>query len=317
MHSIGARVLRGRIPKAVDLDTTSVAQYPRGSSTASVVIAARNEEYVLGRCLDALVRLSQPNELEIVVVCNGCTDRTADIARGYGEAVRVIETPIASKTAALNVGDAHVSAFPRFYVDADVVLPIESIRRIAARLVERRALAASPGMSLDLHRSTVPVRAYYRIWVRMPYVREGMIGVGVYALSEQGRRRFGEFPEIIADDGYVRMLFDVRDRLNVADAPVHVFAPQAFSDLVRIKTRSRLGRYQLRQRFPELFARERSTKSYRRAIWGIVTRPWLWPAAVFYTAVLVETRRRARPQLNSFTDYVWERDQSSRRPDRH
>ena len=51
----------------------------------SVVIAAHNEEDVLGRCLDALLRGSRPTELEIVVVCNGCTDRTADVARGYGD----------------------------------------------------------------------------------------------------------------------------------------------------------------------------------------------------------------------------------------
>ena len=98
----------------------------------SVVIAAHNEEDVLGRCLDALLQDARPRELEIAVVCNGCTDRTADVARGYGDGVRVIETPVASKTAALNLGDARVSGFPRFYVDADVVLPIASIRRIAA-----------------------------------------------------------------------------------------------------------------------------------------------------------------------------------------
>ena len=40
--------------------------------------------------------------------------------------------PRASKTAALNLGDARVSGFPRFYVDADVMLPLASIRRIAA-----------------------------------------------------------------------------------------------------------------------------------------------------------------------------------------
>ena len=102
----------------------------------SVVIAAHNEEDVLGRCLDALLQAARPDELEIVVVCNGCTDRTADVARAYGDGVRVIETPQASKTAALNLGDARVSGFPRFYVDADVTLPLASVRRIAARLAE-------------------------------------------------------------------------------------------------------------------------------------------------------------------------------------
>ncbi len=282
----------------------------------SVVIAAHNEEDVLGRCLDALVQTAGTEELEIVVVCNGCTDRTVDVAREYSNGVRVIETPRACKTAALNLGDAVVSGFPRFYVDADVTLPLASVRRIVARLAEGNALAAAPVMDVDLRGSSAAVRAYYRIWERLPYVREGMIGVGVYVLSEEGRRRFAEFPEVIADDGYVRMLFSAGERISVRDAPVRVYAPERLPDLTRIKTRSRLGRYELRQRFPDLVASERTTKSYRNAMGTIVARPWLWPSAVVYAAVLVQSRRRARRQIMSIGDYIWERDQSSRRPDR-
>ena len=281
----------------------------------SVVIAAHNEEDVLGRCLDALVQATRPQELEIIVVCNGCTDRTADVAREYGNRVRVIETSTASKTAALNLGDARVSGFPRFYVDADVTLPLESIGLIAARLDEGDALAASPVMDLDLRASSLAVRAYYRIWMRLPYVREGMIGVGVYALSEDGRARFGEFPEVIADDGYVRMLFRPGERIRVDDAPVRVYAPARLTDLVRIKTRSRLGRCQLQQRYPDLVAHERTTKSYGNAMGTIFVRPWLWPAAIVYAIVVAWSHRRANKQLSSIDDYVWERDQSSRRPD--
>ena len=283
----------------------------------SVVIAAHNEEDVLARGLDALLQGSRPHELEIVVVCNGCTDRTAEIARGYGEEVRVIETPKPSKTAALNLGDARVDGFPRFYVDADVVLPLAAVQRIVERLAHGDVLAASPVMDLELRGCSRAVRAYYRIWRRLPYVREGMIGVGVYALSEQGRRRFAAFPDVIADDGYVRMLFDGRERLRVDDAPVRVYAPARLFDLVRIKTRSRLGRHELQQRFPELTARARTTKSYRHAVGSILARPWLWPAAVVYVSVTVFTRYRARRQVASLDLYVWERDSSSRRTDRY
>jgi hypothetical protein len=230
--------------------------------------------------------------------------------------VRVIETPTASKTAALNLGDGFVSGFPRFYVDADVTLPLVAVRRIAAGLVETGALAAAPVMSLDLAGSSRAVRAYYRVWSLLPYVHEGMIGVGVYALSEGGRRRFGEFPDVIADDGYVRMLFGSGERIRVDDAAVRVYAPKRLSDLVRIKTRSSLGRYQLGRRFPDLAARERTTKSYRNAVRTIAIRPWLWPAGLVYAAVVVQSRRRARRQLTSVDSYVWERDWSSRRIER-
>jgi glycosyltransferase involved in cell wall biosynthesis len=281
-----------------------------------VVIAAHNEEAVLARCLDALLQDARPGELEIVVVCNGCTDRTADIARGYDERVGVLEVPKPSKTGALNLGDARVRGFPRYYVDADVRLPITSVRRINARLAAEHAPAASPVMSLDIDACSLAVRAYYRIWLRLPYVREGMIGVGVYALSEDGRRRFGSFPDVIADDGYVRMLFSPEERIRVDNAPVRVYAPRSLPDLIRIKTRSRLGRYELGRRFPDLVRRERGTKSYRSVGRTILVRPWLWPAAALYAAVVVQTSRRARRQAASIDEYVWESDRSSRTSDR-
>lgn len=285
------------------------------SMSIAVVIPAHNEESVVERCLDALLTGARPGELDIVVVCNGCEDRTAERARtrARGEEVRVLETDRASKTEALNLGDRVVSGFPRFYVDADVVLPLDGLRRMAARLVRGDALAAAPTMDVDLGRSTWPVRAYYRVWTLLPYIREGMIGVGVYALSEDGRRRFGEFPDVIADDGFVRMLFRADERLRVDGARVRVVAPKRMDDLLRIKTRSRLGGYELRTRFPELTIRERRSKSYGGAVGLILLRPWLWPHAIVYAAVQLTTRRRARSHLANRTPYVWEKDLSTRR----
>ena len=47
----------------------------------SFVIPAHNEEAVIGRCLTALLAGARRDELDIIVVCNGCTDRTAEVAR--------------------------------------------------------------------------------------------------------------------------------------------------------------------------------------------------------------------------------------------
>jgi len=187
-----------------------------------VVIPAHNEEVVLGRGLDGVLSGALLGEIDVVVVCNGCSDGTADVARSYGDRVRVIETPIPSKTHALNLGDEAARGFPRFYVDADVVLTLDGIRRIAARLGASGAPAAAPVMQVDLSGSSWPVRAFYAIWTQMPYTREGMIGVGVYALSEEGRRRFGRFPDVIADDGYVRALFSPVERVRVDEVPVRM-----------------------------------------------------------------------------------------------
>jgi glycosyltransferase involved in cell wall biosynthesis len=281
--------------------------------TVSIVIPAHDEEAVIGRCLAALADGAAEGELDVVVVCNGCKDGTAAAARAAAPAARVIEIEAASKPRALNAGDAAARAFPRLYVDADVVLSLAAVRRVAAVLTAEGALAAAPVMDLDTAGAAWPVRAFYDVWTRLPYTREGMIGVGVFGLSAAGRGRFGEFPDVIADDGYVRMHFRADERVRVDDAPVRVKAPATFAGLVAIMTRSRLGGYELERRFPDLVAREQSGKRYGSAAGVVAVRPWLWPQAFVYLAVNLIARRRAARQLARREAYVWERDESSRR----
>src|ERR1700736_3335542 len=109
---------------------------------ASVVIAARNEEAVIGRCLRALLAAAAPGELEVIVVCNGCSDGTSSVVGAAYPTVKVVELPVASKVAALNAGDDVAQAFPRFYVDADVELTTESLRAVAQVLTTGRVPCA-------------------------------------------------------------------------------------------------------------------------------------------------------------------------------
>ncbi|OUM95346.1 MAG: glycosyl transferase family 2 [Thermobacillus sp. ZCTH02-B1] len=51
----------------------------------AVIVAAHNEERVIGALLDNLLKLDYPRELyDIFVICDNCTDRTADVVRAYG-----------------------------------------------------------------------------------------------------------------------------------------------------------------------------------------------------------------------------------------
>src|SRR5690606_19701895 len=157
---------------------------PRGYMI-SVVVPACNEEGVIRRCLDAILGDARPGEIEVVVACNGCVDRTAAIARGVPGVV-VVETAERSKARALNLGDAHASAFPRLYVDADVRLSTDAVRSLAAALRDGAALAA-PRAAIRTDHASWPVRAFHRAWEATPYFRAGFVGCGVYALSEAGR----------------------------------------------------------------------------------------------------------------------------------
>lgn len=78
----------------------------------SVIVPAHDEARVIGRCLDALFIGLEPGQLDVTVVCNGCGDDTAAVARSAGYDVHVIELAAASKAAALRAGDASATAFP-------------------------------------------------------------------------------------------------------------------------------------------------------------------------------------------------------------
>ena len=61
----------------------------------SVVIPAHNEERYIGACLRSVVRASEqvkPDAVEIFVVANRCTDRTAEIAAQFGARVLTDDT---------------------------------------------------------------------------------------------------------------------------------------------------------------------------------------------------------------------------------
>ena len=65
-------------------------------------------------------------------MANGCTDDTAAVARAAG--VAVIELEPGGKIQALNAGDAASIEFPRFDVDADVVVGADDLEAMAGRL---------------------------------------------------------------------------------------------------------------------------------------------------------------------------------------
>ena len=276
----------------------------------SIVIPAHNEETTIGRCLNRLLGEGSSASLQVVVACNGCSDRTAEVARKFGDRVTVVETEVASKVHAMNLGDDVAEGFPRFYMDADVVLSPNDICEVERTLQCKGVLAAAPRMEMDFSNASWAVRAFYRVWMALPYTRSGMMGVGVYALSDEGRSRFGRFPDIIADDGYIRVLFKPHERAAVDAARSIVKAPSTLAGLIKIKTRSRLGGFQLATLYPELL--ENDDKNYATAFWDILKTPLIWPCVPVYLYVNLVAKRRARKQLHQLDQYVWERDDSSR-----
>lgn len=277
----------------------------------SIIIPAHNEANVIGRCLESMTKGAEPGELEILVVCNGCSDNTADVARGYGPLVTVLESEIPSKNAALNLGHQHATSYPRFYVDADIVMSLDSIRRVTEVLRGGTIHGAAPRMRVDLEDRGWPIRAYYDIWLRTPYVEEGMLGSGVYAISEEGGSRFTTFPDIIADDGFARLLFTPGERLIVEDARFLMTPPETLRSLIHINVRRRVGRFEMAELHPE--TTEQEAKHQRGALYRLFAKPTLWPGLAVYLYAKVACMAIYWVRERQGRHKEWNRDDTSRK----
>jgi glycosyltransferase involved in cell wall biosynthesis len=207
----------------------------------SVIVPAHDEE----RVLPALVAALDDDALELVVVPNGCTDRTADVARATVPPERVVEIPEASKTAALRAGEAAAHHFPRFYLDADVAVTAAGLRRLAAALEAPGVLAVAPHVVFDASGASWPVRAFYRALPLLPSVSGSIAGTGCIGLSEVGRARFGDWPSVLADDYFVDGLFGRGEKRRVDGVTSRVRTPQRLGDLVRRRVRVTFGNRQV------------------------------------------------------------------------
>ena len=274
---------------------------------ATVIIPAHNEQTVIAGTLDHLLQDLDDDPVQVIVVCNGCTDLTAELAREFAPLVEVLELAEPSKTAAINAGESIARSFPHVILDADVALSAESLKAIIDALAAPGALAAEPRPVFDTARSSYPVQAFYRVWLALHGGRPGDIGSGAYAMSETGRSRFGMFPEIIGDDAYARAHFEHDEIIDVTDSESLVRAPRTTRDLVRIKTRSRLGQWELARKYPELWQEKRArTEPLLFKAGGISPRIWL--DVPLYLVIQVWIRSRAAALYRNFDDYQWERD---------
>jgi glycosyltransferase involved in cell wall biosynthesis len=276
----------------------------------SVVIPAHNEANVIGRCLSGLFSNLDPAQLDVVVVCNGCTDETAERARTYGYPVRVLELAEGSKAAALRAGDQAAAGFPRIYLDADVVLAGSAARALCERL-DSGAVAARPPIEYDASRSSLLVRRYYRARARVPAVLGSLWGAGVYGLSEHGRSRFDSYPDLVGDDLWADRHFR-RDEIEVVDCtPVRVAAPRHTQDLVRILMRTYRGNAEQRPVPGDAPPVPRTTQSTVRDLGRLLTSQ---PGSALDVATYAGFALTGRLALSfaPATSSRWERDESSR-----
>jgi dolichyl-phosphate beta-glucosyltransferase len=100
----------------------------------SIIIPAHNEENRLPRSLEQVFAFleKQNYEAEVLVIENGSTDRTLEIAEGFAQRhtnLRVIHEAGRGKGLAVRKGMLEAKGQYRFMCDADLSMPIEEVNK--------------------------------------------------------------------------------------------------------------------------------------------------------------------------------------------
>ncbi|MEM2095995.1 MAG: glycosyltransferase family 2 protein [Candidatus Caldarchaeum sp.] len=94
----------------------------------SVIVPAYNEEKWIGSCIEAILESDYPSK-EVIVVDDGSTDRTYEIASRYRDrGVTVLRKPNGGKASALNYGMLFASGSVIVSVDADTIINREALK---------------------------------------------------------------------------------------------------------------------------------------------------------------------------------------------
>ena len=94
----------------------------------SIIIPAHNEEKFIGKTLKSI--FEQPyRDFEVIVVCNGCKDNTAKVARKFN--VRVLEFSFSNVSKARNIGAKYANGERLVFLDADTMVEKNTLEKLS------------------------------------------------------------------------------------------------------------------------------------------------------------------------------------------
>jgi glycosyltransferase involved in cell wall biosynthesis len=165
----------------------------------SVIIPAFNEELYLPRTLECLAEAiaylgdDTGHQIEVVLVDNASTDRTAQIAASFG--ARIVAAPEHNIGCVRNVGAGASSGDVLVFLDADTLIPKELLSRILEVMGDAACLGGA--VDIDYRPARTLIRAYLRAW-RI---------IGLTLKMAQGATQFCRREAFTALNGYDETLY--------------------------------------------------------------------------------------------------------------
>lgn len=223
--------------------------------TISVVIPAHNEEAVIGEKLTNLLSLDYPHDrLQIIVVTNGCTDRTEEVVRGFADrGVEQLVLPRGGKPQALNEGVRRARGEVVVLGDARQRLNQDALRVAASFFADPQVGAVTGDLVLETKQGPGVYWAYERL-IRIAEARvDSVVGASGCFIAVR-RHLYRELPEdILLDDVYLPMQIVLAGYRVLHQPEIQVFDREvSVAGEFSRKARTLAGNFQLLERLPEL-----------------------------------------------------------------
>jgi poly-beta-1,6-N-acetyl-D-glucosamine synthase len=260
--------------------------------SVSFVIAVYNGEKFLERKLKTIFAQNYPRELmEVLVVSDGSTDRTDEIARSFANhGVKFLRVPRGGKAAALNAGVPLVSGEILVLNDVRQTLEPDCLRNVIACFGDPKVGAVSPETIIvkgETHEETTTSLYWrYESWIRQHMTRiDSTFGYsGAFAAIR--RELWTPLPPgTLLDDVYEPLVaFFKGYRILMEPTATMYDFPTALQSEFRRKVRLQAGLYQMLKIMPELLSsRNRMRLHFLSAKYGRIVIPYCMIAIALAT----------------------------------
>lgn len=120
---------------------------PKVYPKMSIIIPAYNEEKVIRTTIESLLYTDYPDK-EIILVDDGSTDKTLEIALQYKDKIKVVHKENGGKASALNLGLLYATSQIITVIDADTIIGPSSLKSIAKSIMQQNVAAVAGNIKI-------------------------------------------------------------------------------------------------------------------------------------------------------------------------
>jgi cellulose synthase/poly-beta-1,6-N-acetylglucosamine synthase-like glycosyltransferase len=167
----------------------------------SIIVAAYNEERCIAQKIENFLSCRYPGDAEMIVVSDGSSDRTAEIAESMaGERVRVIAMRSrAGKGAAVNAGAAAARGEVLVFTDANTMFAADALTELV-RPLRNKSIGLVTGVSRYSDGTIGSAYQRYEQWLKGLESRLGVVATADGAIYAMRRSLFKEMDPALIND---------------------------------------------------------------------------------------------------------------------